>query len=152
MKYLAIICIITLVGCKNTNSKKLSINIGDKKLFIELADTFEKRKTGLMNRRFLEKNHGMLFVFSQQQSLSFWMKNTLIPLSIAYINEQCILIDIQKMYPYKKNETHQKTYKSSAPARYALETNINWFENNQVKVGDQLSISMKNLDFCPLKK
>ena len=66
---------------------------------VEIADTPEERQTGLMGRSALAENAGMLFVFDQEQILSFWMKDTLIPLSIAYIDAEGRIVDIQDMQP-----------------------------------------------------
>src|SRR5215212_9431253 len=66
---------------------------------VEIADTPEERQTGLMGRSALAENAGMLFVFEQEQILAFWMKDTLIPLSIAYIDAEGRIVDIQDMQP-----------------------------------------------------
>ena len=100
---------------------------------VELAQTDEQRSTGLMYRTSLEDGKGMLFVFSEDQVLSFWMKNTLIPLSIAYIAYDGTIADIRDMHP---NNT--STVTSSRSVRYALEVPQGWFDRAGIKVGDKV--------------
>jgi uncharacterized protein len=100
----------------------------------EIADTEELRMTGLMHRRALGANDGMLFVFEKAQMLRFWMKNTSIPLSIAYIDGNGKIIDILHMKPFDTSVT----YPSSRKARYALEVNRGWFRNNKITEGCKL--------------
>ena len=84
-----------------------------------------------MYRESLEENQGMLFVYPEQRTLGFWMKDTLIPLDIAYIDREGRIVDIQQMEP-QTTETHD----SAAPAMYALEMNQGWFEANGIRIGD----------------
>jgi len=100
---------------------------------VEIADTDAERRTGLMGRSALAEDAGMLFVFDREQPLSFWMKNTLIPLSVAYIDEGGTIVDIQDMQPL--DET---SHPSAAPAKYALEANQGFFEAHGINVGDRL--------------
>ena len=98
---------------------------------VELADEPAERQQGLMYRESLPENHGMLFAYPEERTLGFWMKNTLLPLDIAYINREGRIVDIKQMAP-QSTETHN----SSAPAMYALEMNQGWFEANGIRVGD----------------
>ena len=88
-----------------------------------------------MERTELAENAGMLFVFDREQQLSFWMRNTLIPLSIAYIDAEERIIDIQDMQPL--DETR---HPSAEPAMYALEVNQGFFEECGVGVGDGVEL------------
>lgn len=109
------------------------VNTGGRKVKarVEIADTYQKRQHGLMFRRSLDKNSGMLFMFPYSRHRSFWMKNTYLPLSIAYINEKGIIIRILQMKPLDTSVT----YDSKGPARYALEMNQGWFKKNRIKRG-----------------
>lgn len=98
---------------------------------VEIVQNPEERAQGLMHREELPENQGMLFVFQIEQRLSFWMRNTFIPLDIAFINAKNEIVDIQKMKPLDES----RSYVSRAPALYALETNVGWFERNGLKVG-----------------
>ena len=108
--------------------------VGADTLLTEIAAKPEDREQGLMNRQLLPENAGMRFVFEYTHNLSFWMRNTEIPLSIAYIDESMKIIDIQDMKPWDDS-----SYESKAPARYALEVNQGWFEKHGIKVGDKVS-------------
>lgn len=112
-----------------------TLRLGEQEVQIETACTPAEQQKGLMFREKLPPNQGMLFVFSTERSLSFWMKNTLIPLSIAYINSKGVIIDIQDMQP--RDET---THPSQKPAQYALEMNQGWFKSHQVQIGDSISL------------
>ncbi len=109
------------------------LRVGGIEVQVELADDADERQRGLMYRESLEENQGMLFAYPEERTLGFWMKNTLIPLDIAYIDREGRIVDIQQMEP-QSTETHN----SAAPAMYALEMNQGWFEANGVRVGDMI--------------
>jgi len=105
---------------------------------VEIADNPFERARGLMYRTALGEDRGMLFVYPGEQKLSFWMKNTLIPLSIAYIDSEGRIVDILDMKPLDDKSPH---YVSSEPVQYALEVNQGFFEKRGVKVGDRVELS-----------
>ena len=104
---------------------------------VEVADDLFERARGLMYRTALGVNRGMLFVYPEEQKLSFWMRNTLIPLSIAFIDSELRIVDIQDMRPL---DDEPPSYVSSGPAQYALEVNQGFFEKRGVKVGDRVEL------------
>ena len=108
----------------------ISINIGGSLIHVELADTLSSHSAGLMHRSQLDENCGMLFAFPDSDNRAFWMKNTYIPLSIAYINNEGRIINIEDMSPLSSERAW-----SSAPAMYALEMNQGWFERNNICEG-----------------
>lgn len=108
---------------------------------VEIADTDAERQTGLMGRNVLPENAGMLFVFEGEQTLSFWMRDTLIPLSIAYIDAEGRIVDIQDMQPLDDVPPH---YVSAEPAQYALEVNQGFFEERGVVVGDTVELPVQS--------
>lgn len=110
--------------------KKAKIKICGKQLDVEIAENDMQRAVGLMCRESMPENNGMLFVFESERTLSFWMKNTKLPLSIGYLDKNKTLIDTYDLQPM--NET---SVESSKPALYALETNQGWFKKNNVKAG-----------------
>jgi uncharacterized membrane protein (UPF0127 family) len=101
----------------------------------EIAKTQEERNQGLMHRKSLPDGEGMLFVFERDQIMSFWMKNTLIPLSIAFIASDGRILEIKNMYPNDQNSVL-----SSRSARYALEVPQGWFARAGVVIGDVVVI------------
>lgn len=132
----ALLLIFLFYGC-NENGHFIEIN--GVKLYIEIALTDQEKMTGLMFRQSLPENHGMLFIFDKEQVLNFWMKNTSIPLSIAYIRENGLIIGIYDMKPYDETPIS-----SIYPCKYALEVNKGWFSKNNIKSGD--SIKLPSMD------
>jgi hypothetical protein len=104
---------------------------------VEIADGILEQSRGLMDRTALGEDRGMLFVFPREQLRTFWMRNTLIPLSIAYIDAEGRITDILDMKPLDDEPPH---YVSSEPVRYALEVNRGFFEERGVKVGDHADL------------
>lgn len=103
-------------------------------LQVELARTPEERARGLMRRKSLADGEGMLFIFERDETLSFWMKDTLIPLSIAFIASDGRIVEIRDMRPLDLNPV-----KSGRSVRYALEVPQGWFERAGVKPGDTVT-------------
>lgn len=94
----------------------------------EVAATEPSRAYGLMNRKSLPENHGMLFVFDRTDSHCFWMKNTPLPLSIAFIDDDGTIVNIADMQPFDES-----SHCPVKPVRYALEMSQGWFKNHAVK-------------------
>jgi len=107
------------------------LTVNQNKILVEVANTEPTRMAGLMFRKDLGSDVGMLFVFSDSQQRAFWMKNTLIPLSIAYMNEKGIVENVLEMPP----QTEQ-SFMSAGPAQFALEMNAGWFTKHGIKPGD----------------
>jgi uncharacterized membrane protein (UPF0127 family) len=110
----------------------IRVAVKEHDLTIELATTPETRSCGLSFRDSLPAHRGMLFVYAEPEILTFWMKNTRMPLSIAFIDTAGRVVSIQKMNPFPTTTV----YESPVPALYALEVNQGWFEKNGVGVGD----------------
>jgi len=96
----------------------------------EVASTQASQQLGLMYRKSMPEQSGMLFVFDQKAGHCFWMKNTLLPLSIAFIDDDGKIVNIEEMKP-QTEENHCPL----KPIRYALEMNANWFEQRKIGVG-----------------
>ena len=107
---------------------------------IEVADTDEERARGLMERTELGEDDGMLFRFDELSTGSFWMKDTLIPLSIAFWGEDGTIHSIVEMTPCESDPC--PTYAASAPYTSALEMNAGWFEEHGVEVGDRADVEL----------
>lgn len=123
--------------------KKEKITLGGKTIPVELAETPEQHERGLMFRKSMPENEGMLFVFSNEDVRYFWMKNTFIDLSIGYFDREKTLIDIQEMKSASMMETRPPSYPSAKPAKYALEMNKGWFTKNKVKLGQKFQFSSR---------
>ena len=115
------------------------IAIGGESVRVEIADTPEARQKGLMGRKQLLPNTGMLFIFDQPQPLSFWMKNTFIPLSIAFFDEKKQLIETMDMPVLERSTDRHPLFISSRPALYALEVPQKWFQEKGIEKGMEFS-------------
>jgi uncharacterized membrane protein (UPF0127 family) len=105
-------------------------------LSIEIADTSEERAIGLMNRESLAEDAGMLFDFQADVQTGFWMKNTLVPLSIAFIDKDRVIVHIEDMEPQTEN-----LHFSPSLYRYAIEVNQGWYAENDIEVGDRVELN-----------
>jgi len=112
----------------------IDLAINGHRLVVEIAATEATRTTGLMNRFSLQPDHGMLFVFSEPQPLAFWMRNTYVPLSIAFIGADGRIINIDDMAPRTEN-----THPSRGLALYALEMKKGWFADRGIRPGDPVT-------------
>ncbi|EMF83857.1 hypothetical protein LEP1GSC188_4218 [Leptospira weilii serovar Topaz str. LT2116] len=108
--------------------ERITIYVDEHPLLVEIANTPADRARGLMYRKSIGENEGMLFVFAKPEYLSFWMKNTRIPLSIAYFNQDRRITDVHDMKPNQTTEL----YHSSEKALYALEVNQGWFSKRKI--------------------
>jgi len=118
------------------NLPKIPLYIKEKEIRVEVARTPGERAEGLMNRKHLEKEDGMLFIFEEEGYHSFWMKNTLIPLSIAFIDKEGRIVKITDMKPLTLD-----SHPPPRPVLYALEMNQGWFAKNGIKAGDVVRFS-----------
>lgn len=146
-KYFLLLILIltsTLIYASNKKLKKTDITIykNDKSettLKVEIAKSEEERNYGFMNRKNIPDGTGMIFIFDRDQTLSFWMKNTPHPLSIAYIDSKGVIRDIFDMTPYSLSPII-----STVSVRYALEVPQGWYSKNNIKEGDQISLNFLN--------
>lgn len=130
----AVLLIFTGNTCNaQQNSQKMpvtTLNIGIYLIQAEVAIRDQDRSRGLMMRQKMAPNEGMIFRFENTNQVCMWMKNTLLPLSVAFIDEAGIIINIEDMEP-QTLDAHCAT----KPARYALEMNQGWFKSKNIKTG-----------------
>jgi uncharacterized membrane protein (UPF0127 family) len=151
--------LVTLIGCETTSEprndlsamKTAEITIKDQTFEVWIADDDETRSTGLMNVTQEEMapaddrtHRGMLFVFDREQFLSFWMKNTIIPLDIAYIRQDGQIVSIHTMAPLET-----RTYGSVEPALYALEVTAGLYDQLGIQAGDHVEFPESLLKASP---
>ena len=130
-------------GCKKSAEPRgpatkpitVEMEIGRETFNLEIADTEDERRRGLMYRDFMPPDHGMLFVFEEEEELSFWMEATLIPLDIIYLDRTGKVVSIKPMKPRDRTGVT-----SDRPAMYAVELNRGAAARAGVRVGDQLTI------------
>jgi uncharacterized membrane protein (UPF0127 family) len=109
---------------------EVGLSIGGHKLTAEVASNDAQRSTGLMHRRMLPENRGMLFIFPEVAMHGMWMMNTFVPLSVAFIDRDGTIINIADMQPQTQN-----THSAAKPAKYALEMNLGWFGKRGIHPG-----------------
>jgi uncharacterized membrane protein (UPF0127 family) len=108
-------------------------------LDVQVAGDDASREQGLMGVTTLPENHGMAFVWDTPTDATFWMKDTLIPLSIAFVGQDGRVVAIREMTPCAADPC--ETYGADAPYTTALEANANWFDDHHVAVGDNMTYS-----------
>lgn len=134
MRIVVLVMLVMTLGCSaDEGLPENKLQVGDYTYTVEIARSGEERQRGLMHRESLGEYEGMLFVFERDQHLSFWMKNTYIPLSIAYISKSGVIKSIHHMEPESL-----RPVKSDYAVRFALELPRGSFQRSGVKVGDTI--------------
>ena len=110
-----------------------ALRIGQHRIQAQMAVNGEQRQIGLMHRKDMPQHEGMLFVFEQAERQCFWMRNTLLPLSIAFLADDGTIVNIADMQPLDES-----SHCSTKPVRYALEMNQGWFAKRGLKAGRKL--------------
>ncbi len=141
-----LVAALFLAGCGRAEPKTevplaldhhFSINVGAKTVSMQLAIAMPEMQRGLMGRRDLGANEGMLFVYTTPQKMSFWMRNTPTPLDIGFFDTKGILREIYQMQPF--DETPVQSHRDDL--EYALEMNQGWFETAGVTIGEPLDLA-----------
>lgn len=137
-----LVSLYALIGdTREVTFEKKKISIGKTSIEVEIADTDGKSSRGLMFRKTLAKDAGMLFIFEGEEVRSFWMKNTFVDLDIGFFSADKTLVDIQTMKAVKSELVlNPPSYMSAKPAMYALEMNAGWFSKNKIKIGAKLGL------------
>ncbi|MDI6850849.1 MAG: DUF192 domain-containing protein [bacterium] len=138
MKKFSLAVLILLVFCarkpKESQNYKI-IYLKGRTLYVELATTPEEWEKGLMGRDSLPDSCGMLFIFPYSDIRSFWMKNTTVPLSLAYIDSAFVIREIYDLTPLDETPVFSKER-----IQYVIEVNQGWFDKNGIKAGDTVII------------
>jgi uncharacterized protein len=119
----------TLAGAQ-TALPAMELTAGFHRIEAEVAATPQHRQTGLMHRKTMPAQHGMLFVFPQATRHCMWMRNTLLPLSVAFMDEKGVILNIEDMQPQTENN-----HCAAKDARFALEMNLGWFKARGIGPG-----------------
>lgn len=130
----ALLALASAPAFADVQFKTTSVKVGSHPLKVEVAAAEPQRMQGLMHRKSLGKEDGMLFVFDEPAYHSMWMKNTLIPLSVAFIDREGIILNILDMEPQTLD-----SHMAAGPAVYAIETNKGWFAAKKIKPGDKVT-------------
>lgn len=141
MRQLAAISMLTTLlagaGCSTSGMRTAPCSFGDATVKVELAETEGQRQRGLMYRDKLKSNRGMLFLYPDEVVRSFWMKNTFVPLSIAFMDADWEIVHITDMQP-RSLDSHSSIHR----CRYVLEVNRGWFDDHGVESGDVLQCDL----------
>jgi len=127
------LAILTLALNAHAQLPEIGLSISGHKVTAEVARTDATRTEGLMHRRMLPENRGMLFVFREVALHAMWMMNTHVPLSVAFIDANGVIINIEDMKPHT-----QDSHPAAKPAKYALEMNQGWFKKRGIKPGAKI--------------
>ena len=127
--------LITLLACPLAQAQmpRIELTASFHRIDAEVAADQQNRMQGLMNRRSMATNQGMLFVFTQADRHCMWMRNTLLPLSVAFLDERGQILNIEDMKPQTENN-----HCAASPARFALEMNQGWFASKGIKAGQRI--------------
>lgn len=129
--------LLALAGCSLMASAEMPVielSAGFHRIEAEVAADSQNRQVGLMNRKTMPTQRGMLFVFTEKNTHCMWMRNTFIPLSVAFLDEDGVIINIEDMQPQTESNHCAKV-----PARFALEMNLGWFAQRAIKPGSKLN-------------
>jgi uncharacterized membrane protein (UPF0127 family) len=128
----ALTFLVLALACAGAGAQlpELVLSVAGHKVTVEVAHTEPARTRGLMHRRMLPEHRGMLFVFERVDRHAMWMMNTYVPLSVAFLDAQGIIINIADMTPHTTN-----THGAMQPAKYALEVNQGWFRKRGIGPG-----------------
>ncbi|MEN9995489.1 MAG: hypothetical protein RL462_265 [Pseudomonadota bacterium] len=121
-------------GTPQTQLQRTTLNAGMHLLQVQLAQDFEQRQIGLMWRKEMPQNEGMLFIFEQAGVQCFWMRNTLLPLTAAFVADDGTIVNLADMKPMNDN-----SHCSHKPVRYVLEMNQGWFAKRNIQAGFKLT-------------
>ena len=128
-----LLLLAVLCGAAHAQLPVVQLATGMHLIRAEVADSMGTRMEGLMHRKSMPQGSGMVFVFEETAPHCMWMKNTLIPLSVAFIDEAGAIINIADMQPHS-----EQSHCAARPARYALEMNQGWFAQRGIKPGAKL--------------
>lgn len=127
-------CLVCTTAAAQTGAAAIELSFGIHRVEAEVAASADTRAEGLMFRRSLAPNRGMLFVFPDAATHCMWMRNTFIPLSVAFLDDRGAIINVADMQPHSEDNHCAKR-----PARYALEMNTGWFKTRSLGPGARMS-------------
>jgi len=136
LKWIILVSFLWVPFVYSQTLPKIPIYLNDKEIWVEIVRTPEERARGLMGRKHLAEDEGMLFIFEKEDYHSFWMKDTLLPLSIAFIDRGGKILKIADMEPLTLD-----SHPPPKPILYALEMRKGWFSANGIGVGEVLRFS-----------
>jgi len=125
---------LSAVAFADAGLRTAQIRVGPHPMKVEIVETDPQREKGLMFRERLGRDEGMLFIYEEAVYQAMWMKNTLIPLSVAFLDRDGVILNIEDMEPQTLD-----SHMSAGPASYSIEANKGWFAQKKVKPGDRVT-------------
>ncbi|MCK6413098.1 MAG: DUF192 domain-containing protein [Azonexus sp.] len=129
----SLLAALLLAPVAQAEMPRMELTAGMYRIDAEVAADQQNRMVGLMQRKSMPQHHGMLFVFPQANTHCMWMRNTLLPLSVAFLDESGIVINVEDMQPQTED-----SHCARRPARFALEMNLGWFRERGIKSGSKI--------------
>ena len=126
--------LLLCAGLAAAQMPRIELSAGIHRIKAELADTDASRQRGMMFRKTLLPQEGILFVFERSERVCMWMKNTYLPLSVAFLDDQGVILNIEDMAPHS-----EVSHCAKKAARFALEMNLGWFEKRGLRAGIKIS-------------
>ncbi|MFZ5512435.1 MAG: DUF192 domain-containing protein [Pseudomonadota bacterium] len=133
LRWALVVAVASTAAATAFAAPTIELNAGIHRIEAELAATGEARATGLMHRAAMPAHRGMLFVFPDQRLHCMWMRNTLIPLSVAFLDDSGVIVNIEEMAPQTLDN-----HCAAKPVRYALEMNAGWFRKRGIAPGARI--------------
>ncbi|MEW6313619.1 MAG: DUF192 domain-containing protein [Pseudomonadota bacterium] len=133
LRAILLLCVLLLAPACQAGPATVSLDINGHAVTAELAITQAEQERGLMYRKALPTDHGMLFVFEVPDRYSMWMENTTLPLAVAFIGRDGVILNIEEMQPLTRDH-----HTAAGDVWYALEMNAGWFAKNGIKPGDKV--------------
>lgn len=133
-KLILLVSALCLAGNALAQMPRIELTAGFHRIDAEVAADQPNRMQGLMQRRSMAANQGMLFVFPRAERHCMWMRNTFLPLSVAFLDDNGAILNIEEMKPQTEDN-----HCAAAPARFALEMNSGWFSGKGLKPGGRIS-------------
>ena len=130
----ALVCSAAMAQDVPQQLPAIRLSTGMHVLQVQVAQTPEQQATGLMFRKTMGTNDGMLFIFDEPRQQCFWMKNTLLPLSVAFIADDGSVVNLDNMKPQTLD-----SHCSTKPVRFVLEMNVGWFDKRGIKAGSKFA-------------
>jgi hypothetical protein len=131
--FLAVLLVLSAAAASAQQLPMMELTAGFHRIEAEVAANNAARMQGLMNRKSMPPQRGMLFVFDRDAQHCMWMKNTFLPLSVAFVDDTGRILNIEDMQPHSED-----SHCAAQPARYALEMNVGWFAQRGIKRGDRI--------------
>lgn len=141
--------VVLIQGTGTEKRSNTTLKIGGETIKVEVANTSSERKQGLMYRRNLAEDRGMIFIYPEEGNRSFWMKNTHVPLDIIFVDADGSVINVEQADPQPRtSDENLERYRSKRAAKYVIEVNQGFSRENNIKRGSEVSFGEELANCC----